>query len=129
MELLRRSTIVACAVLILSALNGTRVWAASFTVTNLVSNIPGLASITDPSLRNPWGVSFLGTSPFWTSNQGTNTADLFTVHGVTVTQNALEVAIPTTATGPQGPTGQVSNNTTSFRLKGTTSPASFIFAN
>src|SRR5262245_55611540 len=98
--------------------------AESFVQTNLVSNIPGLASITDPSLRNPWGVSFTSSSPFWVSNQGTNTADLFTVHGLTVTQNALEVTIPTTAAGPQGPTGQVSNNTPGFLING--APASFI---
>jgi uncharacterized protein (TIGR03118 family) len=95
--------------------------------TNLVSDIPGLASITDPALKNPWGVSFSATSPFWVSNQGTNTADLFTVHGVSVTQNALEVSIPTTSTGPQGPTGQVNNNTSAFIVN--TAPASFIFAN
>ncbi len=29
-----------------------------FSQTNLVSDIPGLATITDPNLKNPWGVSF-----------------------------------------------------------------------
>src|SRR5215467_15928357 len=43
---------------------------ADFTQTNLVSNIDGLAKITDPLLVNPWGVSHSSTSPFWTSNQG-----------------------------------------------------------
>ena len=101
--------------------------ATSITLTNLVSDIPGLAQITDPALKNPWGLSFSGTSPFWVSNQVTNTADLFTVHGTTVTQNALEVSIPTTGGGPQGPTGQVNNNTSAFPVG--TAPASFIFAN
>ncbi len=95
--------------------------------TNLVSDVPGLAQITDSHLHNPWGVSFSATSPFWVSNQGTNTSTLYSVTptGVT-TQAALVVAIPTTPTGPQGPTGQVQNNTTSFLVG--TSPASFIFA-
>src|SRR5262249_17187491 len=88
--------------------------ATSITLTNLVSAIPGLAQIPAPALKNPWGLSFSGTSPFWVSNQVTNTADLFTVHGTTVTQNALEVSIPTTGGGPQGPTGQVNNNTSAF---------------
>jgi len=35
---------------------------ADFTQTNLVSNIPGLATITDPQLKNPWGVSHSPTS-------------------------------------------------------------------
>jgi hypothetical protein len=29
-----------------------------FSQTNLVSGVPGLATITDSSLVNPWGVSF-----------------------------------------------------------------------
>src|SRR5262249_720970 len=86
----------------------------SFSQTNLVSKIPGLAALTDPNLKNSWGVSFSTTSPIWISNQGTSTADLFTVKGLTVTQNTLEVSIPTTASGPQGPTGQVNNNTSGF---------------
>jgi len=104
--------------------------AEGFAVTNLVSDIPGLAQITDPALKNPWGISASATSPFWVSNQGTNTSDLFTVNavnGITVTQNALEVSIPTTGVGPQGPTGQVNNNTTGFIVN--TTPAAFIFAN
>src|SRR5262249_507373 len=61
----------------------------------------------------------------------TSTADLFTVHGLSITQNSLEVSIPTTASGPQGPTGQVnnpmSNPSSAFLVNG--APASFIFAN
>src|SRR6516164_5126085 len=58
-----------------------------FTLTNLVSNIDGLAKITDPQLVNPWGVSHSLTSPFWTSNQGTNTATLYNVtQGTSVTK-------------------------------------------
>ena len=78
---------------------------------HLVSDLPGLATITDPKLVNPWGVSHSTTSPFWTSNQGTNSATLYTVTDrTTVTKVNINppagfVAIPTTATGPQGPTG------------------------
>jgi uncharacterized protein (TIGR03118 family) len=90
-----------------------------FVQVNLVSDIPGLATITDPKLVNPWGVSHSATSPFWTSNQGTNSATLYTVTDrTTVTKVNINppagfVAIPTTATGPQGPTGQVNNTNTS----------------
>ena len=95
---------------------------ADFTQTNLVSDIPGLkATITDPQLVNPWGVSHSPTSPFWTSNQVKNTATLYAVTDkTTVTKVNINpptgfVAIPTTASGPQGPTGQVNNtNTSSF---------------
>src|SRR3982751_4370443 len=73
---------------------------AQYAQTNLVSNIPGLATITDPMLVNPWGISRSPTSPFWTSNQGTNTATLYAVTGstnvsqvTTVNQNGF-VGIP-----------------------------------
>ena len=101
---------------------------AAYSQTNLVSDVPGLAAITDPQLRNPWGVSFSAGSPFWVSDQGSNLSTLYRVDAAGVaTKVGLEVAIPTTAAGPQGPTGQVSNATTSFLLNG--SPAAFLFAN
>src|SRR5215831_3019647 len=103
---------------------------ADFTQTNLVSDIPGLATITDPQLVNPWGVSHRLTSPFWISNQRQNTTTLYnvtdktTVSKVNINPPTGFVAIPTTASGPQGPTGQVSN-TNEFSFKS----ARFIFAN
>ena len=108
-----------------------------FVQVNLVSDIPGLATITDPQLVNPWGVSHSTTSPFWSSNQGTNTATLYTVTDrttvskVPINGNGI-VNIPTTAAGPQGPTGQVNNtNTSSFPVNngGDGNSAHFIFAN
>jgi uncharacterized protein (TIGR03118 family) len=112
-----------------------------FVQTNLVSDIPGLAALTDPQLVNPWGVSFIGpappapfSSPFWISNQGRSSTTLYAVTDTTgVTKVDINppsglVHIPTTAAGPQGPTGQVSNtNTRSFDVGG--KPADFIFAN
>jgi uncharacterized protein (TIGR03118 family) len=113
--------------------------ADDFTQTNLVSNIPALkAKITDPQLVNPWGVSHSPTSPFWTSNQVKNTATLYNVTDkTTVTKVNINpptgfVLIPTTASGPQGPTGQVNNtNTSSFPVLhgGDGKFAHFIFAN
>jgi uncharacterized protein (TIGR03118 family) len=110
----------------------------AYVQTNLVSNIPGLAAIADPELVNPWGMSESPMSPFWTSNQGTNTATLYSVTGsttvskVNINPPSGFVAIPQTAPpAPQGPTGQVNNtNTASFQLTpGTASTsARFIFA-
>ena len=112
--------------------------AADYTQTNLVSDIPGLAKITDSALLNPWGVSFFGTTPFWVSDQGINWTTLYAVTGrtnvskVDINPPSGFVAIPTTASGPQGPTGQVSNtNTSSFLVRkgGDGKSALFIFAN
>src|SRR5262245_56697224 len=68
---------------------------AEFVQTNLVSDIPGLAIVTDPNLKNPWGVSHSGASPFWVSDQVTGIATLYTVTAGGVSKNALEVTIPT----------------------------------
>ena len=101
--------------------------AASFAQTDLVSDIPGLAAITDPSLKNSWGISRSATSPFWVSDQATGLATLYSVTGAGVTKVGLTVTIPATGSGPQGPTGQVNNSTTSFVVG--SAPANFIFAN
>jgi len=61
------------------------------------------AVTVDPDLINPWGVSLAPTSPFWVSNQGTNTSTLYTGEGEKV---PLVVDIPQ-AGPPTGPTGQV----------------------
>src|SRR6266478_2633623 len=115
---------------------------APFLQTNLVSDISGLATITDSSLVNPWGVSRTTTSPFWISDQGTNTTNLWSVTGPTTVAKVTAVnpptgniAIPTLGTGPaQGPTGQVSNQNpspSSFPVGGggNGGSAHFIFAN
>jgi uncharacterized protein (TIGR03118 family) len=116
--------------------------AGGYAQTDLVSDVTGLAKIFDSELKNPWGASFLGApalSPFWISDQGKNAATLYAVTGQTSVSkvninNPLGlVNIPTTASGPQGPTGQVSNpiGSTSFNVGngGNGKPALFIFAN
>src|SRR5215510_6769398 len=107
--------------------------AAVYVQTNLVSDIDGLAKAFDPHLVNPWGVSFRTGSPFWVSNQGTNSTTLYSVTDSTNVNSPVPVFtvnIPTTGAGPQGPTGQVSNtNTSSFKLTaGNLMSASFILA-
>jgi uncharacterized protein (TIGR03118 family) len=112
----------------LETLEDRLVPSTAYLQTNLVSDIPGLAAITDPSLKNPWGVAESTTNPFWVSDQGTNVSTLYTGTSSGVSKFPLTVAIPTTATGPQGPTGQVYNGTSSFGLANG-NPALFIFAN
>jgi uncharacterized protein (TIGR03118 family) len=104
---------------------------SDFVQTNLVSDIPKIATITDPALRNPWGVSHGPTSPFWVSNNLTDTATFYAVTDKTKVSKVGLVDIPKTATGPQGPTGQVFNgNSSSFPVEkgGNGQPALFIFA-
>jgi uncharacterized protein (TIGR03118 family) len=96
--------------------------AAIYVQSNLTSDVPGLAANLDPHLKNPWGVSFNATSPFWVSDQVTNVATLYNGAGV---PNALVVSMPAMPAG--GPTGQVFNPTTGFELT-PGHPALFIFA-
>lgn len=116
--------------------------AGPYNQTNLVSDIPGLATLTEPTLVNPWGISHSATSPIWISDQGTNTTNLWSVTGPTTVAKVTAVnpptgniSIPTFGGGPaQGPTGQVSNGNpspTSFPVGngGNGGSAHFIFAN
>src|SRR3954469_3800324 len=44
--------------------------------TNLVSDQPGMAAVTDPNLVNPWGISASSTSPFWLSDNNAGVSTL-----------------------------------------------------
>src|SRR5512144_2821709 len=82
---------------------------------NLVSSVPGLAPVTDPNLKNPWGISHSATSPNWVSNQVTGTSTLYNGAGEPFPVGSpLVVSIPggggPSGSGP-GPTGQVFNPT------------------
>jgi uncharacterized protein (TIGR03118 family) len=92
--------------------------ATEFNVTNLVSDGTVPAVTIDPSLINPWGVSFGPTSPFWVSDNGAGVSTLYTGAGAKL---GLTVTIPPPAGGapPAAPTGQVFNSTGSFTINGT----------
>jgi uncharacterized protein (TIGR03118 family) len=97
---------------------------------DLASDVPGLAKITDPDLKNPWGISLSPTSPLWVSNQGTDSS---TVYALPAGSDAIAKSAAVRVTLPgsvAGPSGQVANTGKGFVLdNGTTSaPAQFIFA-
>ena len=53
-----KAIVVLAAMLLVLALSFSTAGAANnFLQTNLVSDLPGLAKITDPDLVNPWGIS------------------------------------------------------------------------
>lgn len=135
-NLQRAATTAAVAAAALCAIAGRA--EANYVQTDLVSDIAGLATITDPELMNSWGLSHSATSPFWISDQGKSAATLYAVTGATAVSKVVInppdgfVAIPPTAAGPQGPTGQVNNsNASSFLVGGggDGKTAHFIFAN
>ena len=59
--------------------------------TNLVSDMPGVAAVTDPNLVNPWGMSRSSGSPWWISDNGPGLATLYTGAGAV---QSLVVTIP-----------------------------------
>jgi uncharacterized protein (TIGR03118 family) len=114
--------------------------ADGFSQTNLVSDMPGLATATDSSLVNPWGVSFANGSPIWISDQGTQTSPLFPVTGSTGVASKPLFTVNIPPAGASGPTGQVANaaalagsSSAGFDISTTSGgngkPADFIFAN
>lgn len=101
-----------------------------FQQTNLVSSVSSLAPVTDPNLKNPWGVSFAPSGGFSVSNQVTGTATQYDGNG---TPQATVIAIPPAPGSPPGtlgsPTGQVLNPTNDFKLPPMFgSPALVLFA-
>jgi len=114
------------AVLTMLALNAVAASAApiGYAQTNLVSSVPGLAANLDPNLKNPWGMSYSATSPFWVSDQATNLSTLYNFAGV---PQALVVSVPPGAPGPTGPTGQAFVGGQGF-VTDAGAAASFVFA-
>lgn len=97
--------------------------------TNLVSDLPGVAAVTDPNLKNPWGIAFIPGSPFWISDNGTGLSTLYDAKGDIV---PLVVQIPPPKGSPTSvtatPTGIVWNPTQSFKVGSSTFAGLFIFA-
>src|SRR6266511_3765817 len=118
-----RSAVAAVVITILTAALAASASAAenSYTVTNLVSDVPGLAAHVDPDLVNGWGLTSLPTSPWWVADNGTDVSTLYRADGTKV---------PLTVQVPSAPTGAVSNTGPNFVVShGTASgPALFIFA-
>src|SRR4051812_3899228 len=93
---------------------------------NLVSDIPGVAQLTDPNLVNPWGLAAGPTTPLWVADNGTGLATLYAGG----TGGASFSIAPLVFTVPRGaPTGQVFNASNGFKLRTNMGrvPAKFIF--
>ena len=104
--------------------------ANQYTQTNLISDIPGVARITDPNLVNPWGMAVIGTSPLWVADNGSNLSTLYTggVNGSIPVTAPLVVKIEGGA--PDGMVGNTTGSTTDFPVTTTdgTGTANFMFA-
>ena len=61
----------------LAALAATPAMAGSFAQTNLVSDGAIAAAVTDPNLKNAWGISYSPTGDFWVSDNATGLTTLY----------------------------------------------------
>jgi uncharacterized protein (TIGR03118 family) len=101
---------------------GARTLDDVYSVHDLVSDAASSAPTTDSSLVNAWGLSAGPATPWWTSNNGTNTTTLYNGSGA---KQALTVSVP------GGPSGTVFNGSaTDFVVaqNGKSGAARFLFA-
>ena len=88
--------------------------AAGVDVINLVTDDKKVnpAPLEDGDLKNPWGVSYPSTGPFWVSDNGSGKSTLYNVDPKTnaVSKGGLVVSIP----GAGNVTGQAFNPTAGF---------------
>ena len=70
--------------------------AAGFRQTNLVSDKPGLAMLTDSNLVNPWGLAAGPTTPLWIADNGTDVSTIYpgAAHGIQISIAPLVVLDP-----------------------------------
>jgi len=96
-----------------------------YRVTKLVSDLPGVAEITDPNLQNAWGLAAGPTSPLWVANNHTDSTTVYrgAVHGSPIQGPLLVVPVD-----GGSPTGLVFNPTGGFMVPSANAPATFIFA-
>jgi uncharacterized protein (TIGR03118 family) len=102
----------------------------SFLQTNLVSDIAGLAQFTDAHLKNPWGLAYSPTGPFWVSDNNVGVSTIYDGQGQLQTP-IVTIPLPAGGSGTARPDGIVFNgDTTAFMVTAGTQTGSsqFIFA-
>jgi uncharacterized protein (TIGR03118 family) len=103
----------------------------NYTQTNLVSNLTGVAPVTDPALVNPWGLSRSSSSDWWVSDNQTGLSTLYNGAGV---KKSLIVTIPAATPGQSGapatgnPTGTIFNGSMTDFLLAPGNNAEFLFS-
>jgi len=102
----------------------------SYGVTNLVSDVPGLAKVTDDNVKNPWGMASAPGGPLWVADNGSHALTVYTLNPH---NDMPRIAPLVVKLGPQdspdtwAPTGLVFNpNPNQFLVPQTSFGATFI---
>jgi uncharacterized protein (TIGR03118 family) len=120
---LRKSVVSLCALAMIACAT-TAFAATSYTVTNLVSDVAGLAAMTDPALKNAWGLDRGPGGPWWVNSNGNGTSRVYDGTGAP----GLVVLVQGVTSGTTSkPTGLAFNGTTNFEVT-PGNPAVFLFA-
>lgn len=99
----------------------------AYTQTNLVSNISGLAKVTDANVVNSWGIAHLPTGPWWVADNGMGVSTVYNGNGTPFPVGSpLVVTIPGLDNNSASPTGIVANSESKFNVTAG-KPARFIF--
>jgi uncharacterized protein (TIGR03118 family) len=117
-------------------LEGRCLLATNFLVAKLVSDVAGMAKLTDPNLVDAWGLTLNpGTGFFWVANNGSGKSTLYDGTGHPAPVGApLVVTVPPPSGSPAGttaaPTGLAFNGGSGFVVSknGTSGPSQFLFA-
>src|SRR5947207_10375907 len=107
----RRLSIVSLQV---ERLEDRRLLSTTFTQTNLVSDVPGMAKTTDPNLVNPWGITLGLNSGLWISDNGAGKATTYDGTGQPIPAGSPQVVTipaPAGGSGTSPPTGVATNAT------------------
>jgi uncharacterized protein (TIGR03118 family) len=119
-----RATFRVVALAAATSLAALSAFAQNYQVTNLVANLSGNATTTDPNLIDAWGLARSATSPWWISDDVTGLSTLYDGSGDII---PLVVTIPAAVQGQTGsPTGCIYNGSTGFQLA-PGAPAVFLF--
>jgi uncharacterized protein (TIGR03118 family) len=108
-----KSGVVASLALLFSSL----AFGQHYQQTNLVSNVSGRATVTDPNLQNAWGLVHGPGTPWWVSNNAGGTATLY---------NGAGAIVPLVVTIPNSPSQSAAGSPTGVMFNG--SPTDFLVA-
>jgi len=101
----------------------------NYEVTNLVSDVPGVAANTDPNLVNGWGVAMLATSPIWVSSNGKGVSTLYNGLGTAISPPSPVFIPAASGSGTGVPTGIAANpSANDFLLAGAGTAARFLWS-
>ena len=107
------SVIISMATVGLMLCLSTSAFAQRFQQNNLVSDVPGMATTTDPNLVNPWGLARSSSSPWWVADNGRGVSTLYNGSGGIVPL-VVTIPVPPGGTPPSSPTGTVFNGGSDF---------------